>query len=68
MGVYLGSSSVGWQRSHDMVLKRVLLLLLLHPPPPKHLVIGVHELGLEVPLAGLVDFLVTLAPHSISSS
>ena len=38
------------------------------PLPSEHLVIGVCELGLEVLLAGLVDFIVALAPHSISSS
>ena len=65
MGVYLGSSSVGWQCPHDMVPKGVLPLLL---QCSKCLVIEVPELGLDIPPAGLVDFLVTLAPHSISSS
>ena len=37
-------------------------------PAPKCLVIEVCELGLEVLPAGLVDFLIALAPHSISSS
>ena len=45
-----------------MVPKRVFPLLLLCPLPPKHLVIGVCEPGSEVPPAGLVDFLITLAP------
>ena len=38
-----------------------------YPPPPKHLVIGVCEQGSEVLPAGPVNFLVTLAPHSIST-
>ena len=37
-------------------------------PTPKRLVIRVCKPGSEVPLAGLVDFLIALAPHSISSS
>ena len=65
MCVYLGSSLVGWQHPLDMVPKRVLPLLLLQPPSPKCLVIGVCELGLEVLLAGLVDFLIALAPSIV---